>query len=525
MKIQTALISVYDKSNLDKLALFLHNQGVRIISTGGTKAYIEKLNIPVIPIQQITKFPESFNGRLKTINPVIEGGILYERNNQQHLDEIKQLRQKGFDIPRIDLIVVNLYPFSKVIKDPNIDEKTAIENIDIGGSTLIRSASKNYEDVAVVVDPNDYNSIIEELTNNQDLSLQTRRKLMLKAFYTSASYDSQIFSYFNNLFNEEEYSDLYLLAGKKIKNLRYGENSHQTASLYSYSNNSLALAPVYGKRNMSYNNYFDANAALGLIRELRDETAAVIIKHSNPCGGATGPDIYQATVNALKTDPMSAFGGVYAFSRPVDEQTAEFLSDKFIDLILTPGFKDNALEILMKKKKRRIIDISKLIGLAEEKYMTRHIYGGFLVQQNDTILLNSDINNLNIVTKKKPSEKQIKAALFALKFCKHTKSNALVYAKYEEYGQILAVGAGQMSRVDCSRIARIKAKDVNLSLKGSSMASDAFFPFRDTVDNAAADGVSTIIQPGGSIRDQEVIDAANELGISMIFTGIRHFKH
>ena len=433
----------------------------------------------------------------------------------------------------IDMVVVNLYPFEKVTAR-KVDLGEAIENIDIGGPTLIRAAAKNYQNVAVLTDPSDYSDVLKELKSSRGaLSDTTHFKLMLKAFERTATYDAMISSFFNHLALERGVRSDWpapsrlLMSFEKLQELRYGENPHQKAAVYleSQSQSCIATARLAaGQKELSYTNILDADAAYSLLRELRDQPTTVIIKHTNPCGVGRGASLAESCGKALETDPVSAFGGVYGFTRSVDLETAKILADKFVELILAPGYEPEAMRMLSLKKNRRIIDISEIISIDENNPRSektfRKIHGGILYQDSDDLLI--DQQKLKTVTKRQPTIEEKNSLLFAWIIVKHTKSNAIVIVSRD---QLVGVGAGQMSRVDSSRIAIAKAKDTKLQTIGSVMASDAFLPFRDSVDLMGAAGVTAIIQPGGSIRDEEVIDAANEFGMAMLFSGLRHFVH
>ena len=525
LSIKTALLSVYDKTGIVDFARGLSDLRVELMSTGGTGKLLIEKGIAVRDIADYTGFPEILDGRVKSLHPKIHAGLLFRRGKGSDRETIDKL-----GIIPIDMVVVNLYPFEKVTaQSPDLDN--ALENIDIGGPTMIRAAAKNYQSVAVVTDPADYSQVLTELRdNNGNLSEKTSSKMMLKAFERTAAYDAVISSFFqarNSVGSEWPAPRSLVLNFEKIQDLRYGENPHQKAAVYRkpYANNCIASSPmVAGEKEPSYTNILDADAAYSLVGELCGIVATAIIKHTNPCGVGKGKTLTESCRRALETDPVSAFGGVYSFTRPVDTETANLLNDKFVELVLAPGFGDEALRVLSAKKNRRILDISGPLNAKRNRSGTqkdlRWIHGGILYQDRDEQLI--DEQNLKTVTKRQPSPSELEALLFAWKIVKHAKSNAIVLCSEE---QLVGVGAGQMSRVDSCRIALMKAQDARLNVKGTVMASDAFFPFRDSVDLMGKAGVTAIIQPGGSIRDSEVVQAANEFGMAMQFTGIRHFAH
>ncbi len=509
MAVKRALVSVYDKAGIADFCRELHKLGVEILSTGGTAKELKSAGIPVTEISEFTGSPEIFEGRVKTLHPKVHGGILYRR--KEHATEATK-----HGIKPIDMVVVNLYPFEKTIAKPGSSKQEIIENIDIGGPAMIRSAAKNFESVTVVVDPGDYGSLLEELRGKKDFSSETRRRLMEKAFARTAEYDWAISSYFSK---GDDFPKMFELRFKKAFPLRYGENPHQKATAYALlGGSSIFHAPVYSDEKMSYNNYLDADAAFGLISEFTGENACAIIKHTNPCGGALGKTLREAYERALQTDPLSAYGGIIAFGKRVDRATAEAIGDKFVEVILAPGYDQDAMGLLRQKKRRRIIDTSVLIDM--EKYNYRRVFGGLLAQEKDSVIFNK--KELKVVSKKKPTKRELEDLEFATKFVKHTKSNALIIAKDL---QVLGVGAGQMSRVDSCKTSITKAKEAGFDLKGSVVSSDAFLPFRDTLDEYAKVGATALLEPGGSIRDVEVIHAADLHGMALVFSGVRHFKH
>lgn len=516
--IKKALISVWNKTKLDYLGSELNKLGIEIISTGGTSEILKKQGIPVIEISDITGFPELFDGRVKTLHPKIHGGILYKRDQPNHLNQAKK-----HGIFPIDLVVINFYPFEQIAGKEDTVEKEAIEMIDIGGPALVRAAAKNYQDVVVIVDPNDYEWLIEQLKKNGQITLEEKRKLALKAFARTSSYDAAICRFLSRISKDDLFPRFLEMKFEQAYPLRYGENPSQKAAAYRIIGmTSIFDSKIYtGSKTMSYNNFLDADTAFGLIREFKDQIATVIIKHNNPCGAAEGESLVESYKKAYASDPLSAFGGIIAFSRKVDVETAKEIGNRFIEVVLAPGYDQEAIEILKQKESRRILDVSNIWDMSTERAVNfRYITGGMLYQGRDPGIY--DKNAIQIPTKKKPTEAQLEDAYFATKVCKHTKSNAISIAKDL---QLIGNGAGQTSRVDSCKIAIDKAKRYGFDLNGSTAASDAFFPFRDGVDELAKAGVSCIVQPGGSVRDQEIIDAADEYGISMILTGRRHFKH
>ncbi len=511
--IKRAIISVYDKTGIVDFARGLESLNVELISTGGTAKMLRKTGIKVRDISEITGFPEILDGRVKTLHPVVHAGILAIRDNEEHMKLLKE-----HNIGLIDMVVVNLYPFEEMLKKgaPHAD---IIENIDIGGPTMLRAAAKNYNDVAVVVDPNDYDGILNEMkTGKGQLSNETRIYLAQKVFERTASYDSIINSYFLHYLNKKGFHDKLILSLQKVKDLRYGENPHQNAALYvdMYENRtSLAsVSPLQGKE-ISYNNIVDAESARALVFEF-DEPAVAIIKHTNPCGVATGENILEAYKKALSVDPVSAFGGIIATNRTIDGPSAEEMAKLFVEVIVSPEFSKEALEIFGKKKNLRLIQLPQ--PSYASGYSIRGIDGGIVIQSYDDTC-RGEVRNARIVSERKPTESEMKALDFAWKVAKHVKSNAIVFARED---MALGIGAGQMSRVDSVRLAIMKAQH---PLKGSVVASDAFFPFRHSIDEIAKAGATAVVQPGGSVRDDEVIKAANEHQIAMLFTGVRHFRH
>ena len=515
--IRRALISVWDKKGLAPFAKELANLGIELLSTGGTAKYLRENGIAVKDVSEITGFPELFEGRIKTLHPKIHGGILYRRKKLEHVEQAKRA-----GIEPIDLVVVNLYPFESVAGKEGAKLEEAIEMIDIGGPAMVRAAAKNYESVAVVIDPSDYGMVLEKLASGK-IDDETRRGLALKAFARTSSYDAAICRYLSAVHGTDLFPDYLEMRFERAYPLRYGENPSQQAAAYRIlGRTSILDSKIHsGSKAMSYNNFLDADTAFGLIREFKDEIATIILKHNNPCGGAVGKTLVESYEKAYAGDPQSAYGGVIAFSQKVDAATAKAIGTKFIEVVLAPGYDDDALEILKAKESRRLLDVSNIWDLSVERAVNfRYITGGMLYQGRDPGIYDQD--KITVPTKKKPTAGELEDAYFASKFAKHTKSNCIAIAKDL---QLVGNGAGQMSRVDSCKIAIDKAKRFGFDLHGTTAASDAFFPFRDAVDELAKAGVTCIAQPGGSIRDEESIKAADEFGISMIFTGRRHFKH
>jgi phosphoribosylaminoimidazolecarboxamide formyltransferase/IMP cyclohydrolase len=514
MKVKRALISVSDKSGVVDFAKELSSLGIEIVSTGGTAKLLKENNISVKEVSELTKFPEIMDGRVKTLHPILFGGILAVRKNTSHMGQLKK-----HDLSQIDMVVVNLYPFEKTIAKKEASFEDAIENIDIGGPSLIRAAAKNHEDVAVVIDPSQYDEVLQQLKDNKlGLKPELLKKLATDAFVRTANYDTIISSYLLSKGEGEFPADL-LLNYKKVSELRYGENKHQQAAFYSEINpgdSSIPKLKQHHGKQLSYNNILDIDGALGIIAEF-DRPTATVLKHVNPCGVASADTISEAFKLALGADKTSAFGGIVGMNKSCDLETAKQISEFFVEVVIAPSYEPESLELLKKKKNIRIMEIpASEIKPNGNNFMVT-VNGGLLVQSADNLLPKKE--ELKVVSKKKPTEQELKDLMFAWKVVKHVKSNAVVFAKNEH---TTGIGAGQMSRVDSSFLA---AKKSHGESKGSVMASDAFFPFRDAVDEAAKAGVTAIIQPGGSIRDQESIDAANEHNIAMIFCGVRAFKH
>ncbi len=506
IKINRALLSVFDKTGIVELAKTLVEHNVEIVSTGGTAKILRENDIEVIDVSELTSFPEIMDGRVKTINPLVEGGLLGLRD--RHASEAK-----SNNIKWIDLVVCNLYPFSDTISKADCDLALALENIDIGGPTMIRSAAKNVGWVTVAINPNDYSVLKNELKNGE-ISYKTRKSLSSRAFGHTAQYDTII----HNYLKEDNLSNMFSLTYEKHSEMRYGENPHQSASSYRIPGNNEANilnATIHQGKKLSYNNIMDADGALACIREF-DETACVVVKHANPCGVAIGDDLLEVYNKAFNADSLSAFGGIVALNRTCTNNVAKAITNVFVEIVLAPDFEPEALETFKKKKNLRVLEIGEF-DKRNNKLEIRNIDGGVLVQDTDTKILSVD--NLKIVTKKQPSENDIRTALFTWKVLRHTKSNGILISKNDT---TVGLGAGQVSRVDAVHMALKKGGE---KVQGGVLASDAFFPFRDSIDTIKDSGISTIIQPGGSIRDQEVIDACNEYGFAMIFTGTRCFKH
>ncbi len=515
LTVRRALISVSDKRGLVPFVSGLAELGVEILSTGGTCRALREAGIDVIEVAEKTGFPEIMDGRVKTLHPFIHGGLLGRRGKDESVME-------KHGIEPIDLLAVNLYPFEETIArdDATIDD--AIENIDIGGPAMIRAASKNHDGVAVVVDPDDYEGVLESLKNNE-LSLDNRRRLAAKAYAHTASYDTAITKYLSASLGDDPLGERQLYAGKLVERMRYGENPHQNAAFYidqQAPKGSLAKARQLQGKAMSYNNIADSDAALECVKQFSGP-ACVIVKHANPCGVAVDTDILAAYKKAFKTDPTSAFGGIIAFNRSLDARTArEIIDRQFVEVIVAPAIDADAAAIVAEKKNVRLLETGDWDDSASAGFDFKKVSGGLLVQGSDLGRITAD--DLKVVSKVAPTAAQIEDMLFAWTVVKYVKSNAIIFCKDH---MTIGVGAGQMSRVYSTKIAAIKAADEGLDVKGSVMASDAFFPFRDGIDAAAEHGVSAIIQPGGSMRDEEVIQAADEHGLAMVLTGMRHFRH
>ncbi len=518
--IRRALISVSDKSGIVEFAQALEKMGVEILSTGGTFKLLTDSGVAAVEVSDYTGFPEMMDGRVKTLHPKIHGGILGRRGID---DDV----MNNHDIKPIDMVVVNLYPFEATIARPDCDLPLAIENIDIGGPTMVRSAAKNHKDVAIVVNAPDYDAVLAEMNENAGaLALNTRFDLAVKAFEHTAAYDGMIANYLGTK-TEDNASDLFPRTFNtqfiKAQDMRYGENPHQQAAFYVEQNPAeacISTAKQLQGKALSYNNVADTDAALECVKPFADP-ACVIVKHANPCGVAIGADLGQAYDLAYATDPTSAFGGIIAFNRELDEATAKAIIDRqFVEVIIAPSISQGAIDVVAAKQNIRLLACGEFNENRVPAFDFKRVNGGLLVQDRDLGMVNHD--ELKMVTERAPTEQELSDLLFAWEVAKFVKSNAIVYAKN---GRTIGVGAGQMSRVYSAKIAGIKAEDEGLVVKGSVMSSDAFFPFRDGLDAAAKAGITAVIQPGGSMRDQEVIDAANEHGIAMVFTGMRHFRH
>jgi phosphoribosylaminoimidazolecarboxamide formyltransferase/IMP cyclohydrolase len=511
LTIKRALISVSDKKGLIAFAGTLKEYGVEIISTGGTFAALQQAGIEVKQVSEVTGFPEILDGRVKTLHPKIHGGILAVNDNPHHRD---QLNEHG--IEPIDLVVVNLYPFEETIAKENVKLDEAIEQIDIGGPSMVRAAAKNFRYTAVVVNPDLYGIVLEEMREHSGaVTAHTRFQLACRAFQHTAHYDAAISSYLSEMTGQSELPDSITFSMAKEQHLRYGENPHQNAALYGTFGRH--LQKLHGKE-LSFNNILDINAAVMLCAEFAEPTVA-IIKHNNPCGVASGASLAEAYSRAFSTDKASAYGGIVCVNRPLDRATAEAINEIFTEVIIAPEYEPGVLELLTKKKDRRLMRLTSNIRTVRELDI-RKVIGGVLVQDPDQHRIHP--GDLKVVTKRKPTDEELQALLFAWRVAKHVKSNAIVYTTSD---RTLGIGAGQMSRVDSSKIAALKAQSAGLDLHGCAVASDAFFPFADGLLEAVKVGATAVIEPGGSIRDDEVIKAADEHNIAMVFTGIRHFRH
>jgi len=504
--VSRALISVSDKTGIIELSQFLAKKNIEILSTGGTAKLLREHNITVQDISDFTGFPEVFDGRVKTLHPKVHGGLLYVRENEQH---VKTARENN--IEAIDLVVVNLYPFEQTIKKKDISEAEVIENIDIGGPSMLRSAAKNFKSVTVLTDPKDYTLVQKEIETHADTTMQTRKNLAIKAFIRTAEYDDVIAQFFH--------SDFFALSGHKIQDLRYGENPHQKAAFYQINNPCTPSIPTAQKlqgKELSFNNILDANAALSVLLEFSRTPAAVVLKHLIPCGAAIGNSVEEAFTKAHSADSVSIFGGIVAVNKEVSLDLAEKLVKIFLEIIIAPSFSDAAKDVFAKKKNLRLLQIDDIQPLMHETEI-RSVIGGFLVQDLDTKQISR--NDLKVMTKLQPTAEQIEDLLFAWKVCKHVKSNAIVLANNKT---TVGICGGQTSRVDAAEIAVKKAEEKAL---GAVCASDAFFPFTDGVEALAQAGVKAVVQPGGAKRDEQVIARCDELGMAMVFTGTRAFLH
>jgi len=520
--IKQALISVSDKTGVLEFARALVAMNVKLLSTGGTAKLLAEHGLAVTEVADYTGFPEMLDGRVKTLHPKVHGGILARRDFPAHMDALKQ-----HDIPTIDMVVVNLYPFQQTVAKEQCALEDAIENIDIGGPAMLRSSAKNHKDVVVICDPADYQRVLAEMqANTGEVSFETRFDLAIKVFAHTAQYDGAITNYLSSLGSDRQhqsratYPATLNLQFVKLQDMRYGENPHQSAAFYRDVNNvegALANYRQHQGKELSYNNIADADAAWECVKTL-DAPACVIVKHANPCGVAVGADAHEAYSKAFKTDPTSAFGGIIAFNCALDGKAAEAVAQQFVEVLIAPAFSDAARKVFESKQNVRLLEIP--LGYAANPFDLKRVGGGLLLQSADAN--NLQANELTIVTRKQPTPAQLHDMMFAWRVAKFVKSNAIVFCGA---GMTLGVGAGQMSRIDSARIASIKAQNAGLSLAGSVVASDAFFPFRDGLDVVVAAGANCVIQPGGSMRDQEVIDAADEQGVVMAYTGIRHFRH
>jgi phosphoribosylaminoimidazolecarboxamide formyltransferase / IMP cyclohydrolase len=516
-----ALLSVSDKRGLVDFARALVAQGFALLSTGGTARALSDAGVSVTDVSSYTGFPEMLDGRVKTLHPKVHGGILARRDDASHRAALE-----AHGIPPIDLVVVNLYPFRETVAKPGCTLDDAIENIDIGGPAMVRAAAKNWQHVGVVVDPADYDSVLHELARDGALGDATRFALMRKAFAHTAAYDGAIANWLTARGADgspEPFPQSFRMAGERLQSLRYGENPHQAAAFYRDETpvpGSIASYRQLQGKELSYNNIADADAAWECVKTF-DACACVIVKHANPCGVALAPTPLEAYRAAFATDPTSAFGGIIAFNHPVDAATLEAVSAQFVEVLLAPAYADDALHVIAQKKNVRVLQIALTPGVAgRNAFDLKRVGGGFLLQTPDD--RDVDAGELRTVTRRAPTAAQLQDLIFAWRVAKFVKSNAIVYCAS---GRTLGIGAGQMSRVDSTRIAAIKAKNAGLSLAGSVVASDAFFPFRDGLDVVADNGAVAVIQPGGSVRDEEVIAAADERDIAMVFTGVRHFRH
>lgn len=518
--VKRALISVSDKTGIVEFAQKLNDLGVSIISTGGTFKVLKEAGIPVINISDVTGFPECLDGRVKTLHPNIHAGLLAMRSNPEHMKQVEEL-----NVELIDMVVVNLYPFKQTIMKPDVTLADAIENIDIGGPTMLRAAAKNYQDVSVVIDPTDYEQVLSEIKETGAVSVKTNFYLAAKVFNHTAYYDTMIANYLRDKAGLPKYPDTISMTFEKVQDMRYGENPHQSAAFYKEVGNSdgmlSGIEQLHGKE-LSFNNINDLHGALELLKEFDEEPTVVACKHSNPCGVASGKDIHEAYVRAYNTDPVSIFGGILCANRKIDKATAEEISKIFLEIVLAPDFDDDALEVLEQKKNIRLLKLKDVMKKQPETaYDVKKVSGGILIQDIDSKLLGDE---LNVVTDRKPTEKEMEDLLFTWKVVKFTKSNGIAIGKDK---QSVGIGPGQVNRIWATEQAidhgtKQLGADV---VKGAVLASDAFFPFDDCVEAAHKAGITAIIQPGGSKRDQDSIDACNKYGIAMVFTGMRHFRH
>nr|MDD6335805.1 bifunctional phosphoribosylaminoimidazolecarboxamide formyltransferase/IMP cyclohydrolase [bacterium] len=508
-----AILSVSDKTGIVDFARGLHEAGVEIISTGGTAKAIQEAGIPVIGISDITGFPECLDGRVKTLHPAIHAGVLAMRSNPEHMRQIDEL-----GVTPIDIVAINLYPFKATIQKEGVSLEEAIENIDIGGPTMLRAAAKNWQDVAAIVDPADYTVVLEEMKNG-GISRETRFRLCGKVFEHTAAYDALITNYLNRIQGIEFPRQLTVTFDLK-QSMRYGENPHQHAAFYSDAlpvGGTLPQARQLGGKELSYNNINDANGALELLREFADTPAVVAVKHANPCGVGTGGTVYECYKMAYDADPVSIFGGIVVTNQTIDEATAKEMAKIFLEIIIAPAYTPEAVAVLTKKKNLRVLELKDIVGpLPAGQFEMRKVMGGLLVQERNTGFIGEE---LKVVTDRAPTEKELQDAYLAWKIVKHTKSNGIAVAKD---GHSLGIGPGQVNRIWATQQALERSGE---AVRGAAMASDAFFPFDDCVEAAGKAGITCIIQPGGSVRDEDSIKKANEYGIAMVFTGMRHFKH
>lgn len=506
------LISVFDKTGIIEFAKELKNLGWEIISTGGTSKILMDSGIEILEVEEVTKFPEILNGRVKTLNPYIHGGLLYKRGDSSHRKTIEDM-----EIYPIDMVVNNLYPFEETVKKSGITGEEIIENIDIGGPSMIRAGAKNYEDVTVIIDPQDYELVLEELKDNNETSIYTRRYLARKVFNYTAYYDTLISNYFNKI-EDVQFPDKLTLAYKSKEDLRYGENPHQNAAFYQEVGKvegSIAAAIQLHGKELSFNNINDANGAIEALKEFTDPTI-VAVKHANPCGIGSGEDLLEAYEKAYESDKVSIFGGIIAANREVNGKLAKRINELFIEVVIAPDFTEESLQILRQKKNIRVLQIKNIIDRKYLELDLKKVIGGLLIQDRDNILLNED---LTVVTKRKPSEEEMKDLLFAWKAVKNMKSNSVTIVK--DRGTI-GIGLGEVNRIWAVENAIERGGS---EVEGSVLASDGFFPFKDSIERLAKAKISAIIQPGGSMKDLEVIEEADKHGIAMVFTGMRHFKH
>jgi phosphoribosylaminoimidazolecarboxamide formyltransferase/IMP cyclohydrolase len=518
MSKRRAIISLTDKTGVVDFAKELVNLDFEIISTGGTAKVLREAGIEVIGVSDITGFPECLDGRVKTLHPKLYAGILAIRDNKEHMEQIESL-----GVEKVDVVAINLYPFRKTIEKEGVTFEEAIENIDIGGPSMIRASAKNWQDVAVIVDPADYPKVIEEMKANGEVSRETKLKLAAKVFTTTAQYDAMISKYINEKAGNSVFNDKLTLTYEKVQEMRYGENPHQSAAFYKevtggdFSGTLTAAKQLHGKE-LSYNNINDTNGALDVLKEFGDTPCVVAVKHANPCGVGTGKTLYEAYMNAYNADPVSIYGGIVVTNMKFDKQTAEETGKIFLEIIVAPSYDAGAIEVLTQKKNLRVMELPNISKPNRKEMLDmKKVAGGLLVQDLNDSLVNLD--EIKCVTDKKPTESEMRDLLFAWRVVKHTKSNAIVLAKD---GMTTGVGPGQTNRVTALELA---IKYAGEKAKGSVLASDAYFPFSDNAEVACKAGITAIIQPGGSIRDQDSIDVCNKYGIAMVYTGIRHFKH